>query len=77
MSGDFFRGFGKTRQLAKLQRRATMRAADDAAFLAASGVGQLGVGQLQVTLHFFAVGNVKKGFQEMLFAVVIHPRDTL
>ena len=46
MSGDFFRGFGKTRQLAKLQRRATMRAADDAAFLAASGVGQLGVGQL-------------------------------
>ena len=36
MSGDFFRGFGKTRQLAKLQRRATMRAADDAAFLAAN-----------------------------------------
>ncbi len=42
--GDFFRGFGKTRQMAKLQRRATMRAADDAAFLAASGVGQLGGG---------------------------------
>ena len=38
---------------------------------------QLGMGLLQIALHFFAVRKIKKGFQEMFFAVVINPGDTL